>query len=202
MATPQKAVTAVTPPLKAVSSSIENLDSLSREFRKGMLPRKLVMLKARLVELYSKNKINKEEKDLLTLILKKERSRGATPEGSYEVQVINQIEKALCTDKCLAISDGPPTHLITNGKEYSYYQDFEADRYVVYIDHLIKPEWQMTRELVVKEARGHFADESEYPKERWDIKRISINEKEFKGWFEHVEDLLSESKDGEEEYTF
>lgn len=183
--------------------NIENLIGLKREFQKNeMAPRKLVALKNKLVELYNVKTINAPEQELMEIIFKKERKNGVIIDKHLEL--FNRIEMARCTDICrVKTDDVPRTHYLYKDQLCKFYKDDDADKFVVFVERKIPPEWQMSRELVLKEHRGHFASEEEYPKEKTLIHRLNLSEKEFKAWFDFEEDLLSEpTKKVEEEYQF
>lgn len=182
--------------------NIENLASLAKEFETNrMEPRKVVALRSKLIELFKSEKITEQEQKLMETILKRERLKGVISDANLEV--INRIEMDRCTDKCRVKSDDVPrVHYLVKDMICKYFKDNENDRFVVFVERVIPPEWQMTRDLVLKEQRGHFADESAYPKEKTLVRRLYLKEAEFKAWFDFEEDLLSEKPAIEEEYTF
>jgi hypothetical protein len=184
-------------------ANIENLASLKKEFERGlMLPRKAIMLKARLIELFKMKAITEEEQVLMEVIFRREMVKGQIAESDLEF--FNRIEMERCEDRCIVKTDSTPrTHHLTKDMVCRYYLDVDADRYVVFVEVKILPEWQMTRDLVLKEQRGHFADESEYPKTKIRVHRLTITQKEFDAWFDFEEDLLNESLPiKEKDYTF
>lgn len=181
--------------------NIPNLAALSKEFQKNeMEPRKLVALRGRLIELFKGKKITGDEQKLMEMILKRERLKGVIADANLEI--INRLEMERCEETCIVRTDDVPrVHHLFRDQICKFYKDNDNERYVVFVERKIPTEWQMTRDLVLKEQRGHFADESEYPKEKTLIHRLNLKEKEFKAWFDFNEDLLSETKK-EEEYTF
>lgn len=177
----------------STKNNIENLASLKKEFERGqMLPRKAIMLKARLIELFKMKTITEEEQVLMETIFKREMVKGQIAENDLEFY--NRIEMERCEDRCIVKTDSTPrTHHLVKDMVCRYYLDIDADRYVVFVERKILPEWQMTRDLVLKEQRGHFADESEYPKIKFLIHRLNLTQKEFDAWFDFEEDLLNET---------
>lgn len=184
-------------------ANIEGLPLLKKEFLKGLMNlRKLEVLKRRLIDLHAKKISTPEESELFEMILKKERLKGNISDANLEI--LNRIDMSRCTEKCRVIVDNAPrTHYLSKDMICLYYKDYDNDRFVVFVERKIPSEWQMSRELVLKEQRGHAADESEYPKERVLIHRLNLKEKEFKAWFD-FEDNLEDLKEASitEEYTF
>lgn len=186
-------------------STIANLPALRREFQKNeMPPKKLLMLKEKLLSLHADSLCSKDESKLLESIIKRARNKskdvGGTPVPDKELQIINEIEILRCTDKCFVKTETPPQALYFQpGQICDFYKDEETERYVVFIKYNIRPEWQMSRDLVLKEQRGHFASEEDYPKTKEALHRIDINEHFFNQWFQVEEDLLAEK---EKEYVF
>ncbi len=185
---------------------IANLAELRKEYVHGkMAPRKIIALKERLMAGYKSKEAPEEEMELLETILRKIRSKGSQVDPQYDrdTQIINWIERNRCTMRCTCVQDSLSGALfLTLGRTYFYKEIADGERYVVYVEYDVPPEHQMTRELVLKEARGHFANEDEYPKTRTDIRVLEIDAKRFAFMFQVDEDLLSETGSPEEQFIF
>jgi hypothetical protein len=184
--------------------NITGLAALKKEFKSGKMPeRKLVALKNKLIQVYKSNLHSEEEGELMEAVLIRERARATiTMPDSY---ILHAIEQERCEEECeVKIENPPQVHHLTKGLRCKHLFDSDADRFIVYVPRIVPPEHQMTRDLVLKEQRGHFADESAYPKEKVLWHRLSLTPKEFAAWFDVInESILDEAKEvKEEEYKF
>jgi hypothetical protein len=184
--------------------NITGLAALKKEFKSGKMPeRKLVALKNKLLQVYKSNLHSEEEGELMEAVLIRERARNTiTMPDSY---ALNLIEQDRCEEECeVKIENPPQVHHLVKGLKCKHFFDSDSDRYIVYVPRSVPPEHQMTRDLVLREQRGHFADESEYPKEKILWHRLSLTAKEFNAWFDVVNDSILEKSEQktEEEYKF
>lgn len=194
-----------------VKNNIENLEELTKEFKSGkMVPRKSAMLKLRLVELWKNKTITDDEKALLKTMLGREYKRGQL-EDKF-VEVLNRIEVAECEGQCRCkVDDAPPVFKVKKDQVCFFRQEDQenlkkieagsAYQYVVFVEVEIPPEHQMTKELLLKEERGHHAAESMYPKTRTILHRLQLDDLWFDRIFDIEEDLLS-GAEKEEEFVF
>lgn len=194
------------------AGNIENFGALVKEFMSGkMIPRKSLMLKIRLVELWNAKKIKGDELKLLHTMLVREMKRASIDDKHLEV--LNRIEEAKCTQKCrCVVDDAPRVFYVAKDQVYSFRREEQEDikkiqkgsqyQYVIFVEKIVPPEFQMTRELLLKEERGHHADESMYPKEKVLLHRLQLDDVWFNKIFDIEEDLLSETVEQEESYTF
>jgi len=193
--------------------NIANLNDLVKEFKSGkMVPRKLVLLKIRLAELWKAKTISEKEELLLESILSRDRMRGTIADTYYE-DVLNRIEASKCADKCRCkTDDAPPVFFLKKDQICSFERHDQPNiekaqagslyQYCVYFEKEIPPEHQMTRELLLKEERGHHAAEDEYPKVKYIMKRLVLDDAFFDRLFDVEEDLLSGESKKEDEYIF
>lgn len=188
----------------AVKDNIEGLGELQREFVSGkMVEKKAIALRRKLVELFISGMATTPESALMEVILKRERTKGVITD--HDNYLLNQIENDRCADSCVVKTQFPPhVHHMVTGMVCKFSLDADTNKYTVYIPRIVPTEHQMTRELILREQRGHFPAEDEYPKPKTLIHRIIVNEKEFNGWFETLEDdiLNKTSSKKEEVYTF
>lgn len=184
-----------------VKPSIENLAGLKKEFlRSEMNPRKSTMLKLRLVELHTAGSIHPEELELMELIFKRERSQGKIEENHLER--LCRLERDRCTDTCIVkTADAPSVHKLHKDQVCKMYIDHDNGRYVVFVDDVIPTEHQLTREIVIKQERGHPVPPEAYPPPRVIVRRLNLKKKEFDQWFEIEENLLKPIET-EESYSF
>ena len=188
-----------------VKNNIDGLEALRKEYLMNKMPhRKLLALRTRLVELHLEEKITEAELALMELILKRDAATGKIADAHYEV--LNRLEMSRCDEECIVkTTDAPIVHYLSKDQvcKFKIVTDDEGNtRYAVYVERVIPPEFQMTRELVLKEQRGHFPDESEYPKARTLIHKLNLKEREFNAWFDIVEDELAKPAKEEIEYRF
>jgi hypothetical protein len=192
--------------------NVENLAGLTKEFVGGkMLPRKQLMLKHRLVELWNAKNIAEGELKLLKTIFQREFKRGNIEDRHLEI--FNRIEEAECTEKCRCKDDNAPrVFYVAKDQVCSFRREEQTNiekvekgslfQYIVFVEKIVPPEFQMTRELLLKEERGHHAAESEYPKEKILLHRLQLDDVWFDKVFDIEEDLLSESVEGEDEAEY
>ena len=182
--------------------NIKNLAMLKAEFVRGiMIPRKLVVLKNRLIELYHSKEITISEQDLMELILRRERGQGKIEE-IYEEQ-LNVIEQSRCEDLCrVKTADAPRVHYLTLDQVCKFEHDADTNRYYIYVDIVVPPEWQMSRETVLKENRGHPTTADDYKPARIRVKRLNLTPKEFNAWFDIESDLLNVQAQEEQAFQF
>ena len=182
--------------------TIEGIEILEREYDRGKMPeRKVLGLKAKLVELYRGKIISKGEMRLFMKILNREVTKGNISDEHYEL--FNRIEIAKADEECIVkVDDAPIVHFLTKGMICPFYKNHETDKYVIFITRKISPEWQLTKEVAMKRVNGHTIPEKDYPKERELLHRLSIGQKEFDAWFDYVEgdDVLAPER--EQTYTF
>lgn len=188
-----------------VKNTIPELDALKKEYMRAAMPeRKLLALRTKLVSLHLEEKVTEEELAFMELILKRDAANGKIADTHYEV--LNRLEMSRCEDECIVkTNDAPAVHYLHKDQVCKFTietDDKGISRFAVYVERKIPPEFQMTRDLIKKEERGHFADESEYPKERTLIHKLSLKKKEFDAWFDIVEDELARPIKQEIEYTF
>jgi hypothetical protein len=183
--------------------NIVGLAALKKEFKSGKMPeRKLIALRNKLLEVHKVSLHSEEEGDLMEAILVRERARSTiTMPDAY---VLHAIEQERCEEECeVKIENPPQVHHLSKGLKCKFFFHSDDDRYIVYVPRTVLPEHQMSRELILKEQRGHFADESAYPKEKILWHRLSLTQKEFNAWFDILNDsILSEEQPKEEEYKF
>lgn len=200
----QKPVTAKAETPVAVKSNIEGLADLQKEYVTGrMVEKKIIALRRKLVELFLAKKITPDEQALMEIILGRDRVKGSM--SSHDEYLLNKIESDRCEERCIVKTQSPPqVHHMVFGMECRFSRDVVNNKFSVYIPRVVPPEHQMTRELLLKEARGHFASEDEYPKPKILTHRIIITEKEFGKWFDVIEDdiLTRPEPKREESYTF
>jgi hypothetical protein len=192
--------------------NIENLSALSREFASGkMIPKKALMLKLRLVELWNGKIITDSELVLLENMLTREMKRGQIEDKHLEV--LNRIEQAQCTEKARCKVDDAPRVFFVNKDQVCSFKRHEQSNikkieagsefvYTIFVEKTIPPEFQMTKELLMKEERGHHASEESYPKERIILHRLNLDDGWFDKIFEIEEDLLSETIEDKDAFTF
>lgn len=198
--------------IEATPGNIENLSALEKEYKTGkMISRKAIVLKQRLKELWDAGKITEAELDLFRYIMKRELLKGTI--SDLYLQVINKIESEECELSCVA-KDIPSESVmyITKGDTYKYFVEDEQDpdrlekgiqfKYTIFVKRYIKPEFQLTRELVLKEDRGHHINENEWPKEKVLLHRLTLNEKWFEKYFDTDKDILTTESEKEEVYNF
>lgn len=188
-----------------VNGSIPELEALKKEYLRGGMPdRKLIALRTRLIELHLQETATEEELAFMELILKRDAANGKIADTHYEV--INRLEMSRCEDECIVkTTDAPVVHYLYKDQICKFtieQNDKGENRFIVFVERSIPPEFQMTRDLVLKEQRGHFADESEYPKEKKLLHKLNLKEREFYAWFDIVEDELSKPVKQEVEYKF
>lgn len=185
-------------------ANIAGLADLAKEYATGkMVEKKAIALRVRLIQLFKEGIATPEEFALMETILKRERNRGAI--SSRDNYMLNEIENGRCEARCVVKTDNPPqVHHLFKGLECKYKQDAETERFHVYVPRVIPVEHQMTREILMKEERGHFPAEEFYPKPKTVIHKLTLKPKEFDSWFEMIdEDILAvDSSAKEEVYTF
>ena len=120
-------------------------------------------------------------------MFRRERSKGTIDE--YSLERLSRIEMAKCTDSCRVKADDASLRLfhLQPGQVCKYRIDDDSGRYYVYFNKTIKSMDQISKEIRLREERGHFPDPDSYPKDRLDAQQRSFNEKEFLHLFE-VED--------------
>jgi len=184
--------------------NIAGLQDLRKEYESGrMVEKKAIALRRKLVELFTGGKITPTELSLMETILRRERVKGTIT--SHEDYLFNKLESDRCEEKCTVKTQNPPqVHHMVTGMECRFSRDVEKNKFIVFIPRVVPPEHQMTRELVLKEQRGHFPSEDEYPKPKILIHRIVVTAKEFDAWFDVVEDdiLTRPISKKEDIYTF
>lgn len=182
--------------------NIADLGDLRKEFERAQMPlRKVMALKHKLIELHLADKQTKPEKDLMLTILKRDRLKGSLTD--YHSEILNRIEVLTCEEKAVVkVDNAPRVHFLSKDLVCPYYKDNDKDRFVVFVERKIPTEWQMTVDLLMKEARGHFAPEDQYPKERTLLHRLDLTDREFNAWFDIMDlDILKATKT-DETYTF
>lgn len=193
-----------TKPQEKTQGTIANLDDLRKEFLSGKMPeKKHIALRVKLISLFKEKKISEDEQKLMETILKKERIRNTIL--TSDDYMLNAIESARLDTKCIVKTDDvPQVHHLKKDLVCPYYQDFDNERFIVYVPIEVPPEHQLSREIVLKEMRGHPVAEHEYPKTKILIHRLNLKQKEFDKWFEIIEEdiLNTPSKATEEVYTF
>ena len=186
-------------------SNFTNFKSLKNEYLKGKMPeRKLIAFKLKLKDLWSSGKILKEEKELFLAVLKRERAKGNI--SMIDAYLLHEYESERCDEICfVSTDDAPYVHHLKKGLECKYERDIEKDRFNVYVPRLVPVEHQLSKEIVIRENKGHPVDASEYPQERVLIRRLHLKPEEFNAWFElSADDILNEgmSENERESYTF
>lgn len=187
---------------ETTKDNIADLSDLRREFERAQMPlRKVMALKHKLIELHLADKQTKSEKDLMLTILKRDRLKGSLTD--YHSEILNRIEVLTCEEKAVVkVDNAPRVHFLSKDLVCPYYKDNDKDRFVVFVERKIPTEWQMTVDLLMKEARGHFASEDQYPKERTLLHRLDLTDREFGAWFEIVDTDILKATKTEENYTF
>lgn len=182
--------------------TIEGIELLEREYDRGKMPeRKVLGLKAKLVELYRGKAISKNEMRLFMKILNREVAKGNISDEHYEL--FNRIEISKADEQCIVkVDDAPIVHFLTKGMICPFYKNHETDKYIIFIARKISPEWQLTKEVAMKRVNGHTIPEKDYPKEKELLHRISIGQKEFDAWFDYVEGDDALAPEREQTYTF
>lgn len=195
-----------------VKDNIDNLAAHAKEFATGKMdPKKALMLKLKLVSLWVAKTASDNESSLLETILRREFKRAQIEDKHLEI--LNRIEAAQCTKKARCkVDDAPRVFHVLKDQICSFKREDQDNRkkseagslyqYTIFVEKTIPPEFQMTKELLLKEERGHHAAESMYPKERIILHRLSLDDLWFDKIFDIEEDLLSEAKETEETYTF
>lgn len=195
-----------------VRNNVDNLNAHAKEFATGKMdPKKAMMLKLKLVSLWIAKTITESELNLLESILSRELKRAQIEDKHLEI--LNRIEAAQCTEKAKCkVDDAPRVFHVLKDQVCNIKREDQANlkkieagsvyQYTVFVERTIPPEHQMTKELLLKEERGHHADESMYPKERILLHRLVLDDQWFGKIFDIEEDLLSEAKETEETYTF
>ena len=186
---------------KEVKDNINDLPLLRKEFERGqMQTRKLTALKAKLIELYMGEKQSANEFELMLMILKRDRLKGQLNDAHMEL--LNGIDIKKCEETCFVkVDNAPRVHHLSKDQVCRFYKDNDTDRFVVFVEIKVPPSHQMTYDLLMKEARGHFPSEDMYPKERIRLHRLDLTAKEFHAWFQiNSDDILAAEKP--EEYTF
>lgn len=195
-----------------VKNNIENLDAHAREFATNKMdPKKAMMLKLKLVSLWIAKTITDAELSLLETILSRELKRAQIEDKHLEV--LNRIESAQCTEKARCkVDDAPRVFHVLKDQVCNFKREDQPNlkkaqagsvyQFTIFVEKIIPPEFQMTKELLLKEERGHHAAESMYPKERIILHRLVLDDLWFNKIFDVEEDLLSETKETEETYTF
>jgi len=190
--------------LDSKTANIENLDALTKEFKKGtMPPRKLSMLKNKLVDLFIKEMSTEAEQELMEMIFRRERTKSSIIDKHKDI--LAEIEAGRCTERCIVKAENPPiVHHLVKDEIYDYVYDFENERHVVFVKIAIPASHQMSVEAVLKEQKGHPVDPSEYKPTRYRYERRDYKAKEFAVWFDiYDEDILDkEEKKFEESYEF
>lgn len=186
---------------KEIKDNIADLPLLRKEFERGqMQARKLTALRMKLIELYTAKISTEKENELMTMILKRDHLKGSISDANLEI--LNRIEvKKADEEAYVKIDNAPSVHFLSKDQKVKFYKDNDKDRFVVFVERRIPPSHQMTEDLLFKEMRGHFAPESEYPKERTLLHRLDLTVKEFNAWFQVIDsdDLKAEK---EETFTF
>lgn len=183
--------------------NIKGIAALKREFQTGKMPeRKLIALRTKLIDLFNKSLSSEDEAEFMEQVLIRDRARHVI--AAPDAYVLHKIESDRCEMKCVVIAEAPPqVHHLSKGLECKYFYDSDDDRHIVYVPRTVPPEHQMTRDLVLKEQRGHFPSEEEYPKAKILWHRLSLVKKEFDAWFSIVdEDILTNTPTVEMEYKF
>jgi hypothetical protein len=187
---------------KEVKENIKDLALLRKEFERGQMPmRKMMALRQKLVELHVAGNITSSEKDMMIIILKRDRVKGGI--SDYHSEILNRIEVEKCEEEAyVKVDNAPRVHFLSKDQICRYFKDTDKDRFVVFVERSIPPEWQMTTDLLMKEMRGHFAPEDQYPKERKLLHRLDLTEKEFHAWFYPISNDELKAEKQEENYTF
>lgn len=202
----------VKPEGEEVKNNIENLAGHAKEFASGKMdPKKAVMLKLKLVSLWIAKTITESELSLLETILSRELKRAQIEDKHLEI--LNRIEAAQCTETARCkVDDAPRVFHVLKDQICAFKREDQPNlkkveggseyQYTIFVEKTIPPEFQMTKELLLKEERGHHADESMYPKERILLHRLVLDDLWFDRIFDIEEDLLGETKEETEAYTF
>lgn len=190
---------------EVVSGNIQNLEVLNKEFLNEKIePRRLVALRIKLIALFHEGKITEDEQALMEKILKKDRVRNTI--SSMDNYLLNTIESDRCTNSCIVkVDDGPQTHHLFKDLKCKYQKDFDTDKFIVYVPRTVPTEHQISPEIAYKRLNNYPVDINELPKPRVLIHRIIITMREFKAWFEVLEDDIDfngSSSDFEEEFKF
>ena len=182
--------------------TIADLQLLRKEFERGQMPlRKSTALKSKLIELHLASNQTKAEKDLMLIMLKRDRLKGSL--SDYHSEILNRIEVNVCDEKAVVkVDNAPRVHFLNKDMVCPFYKDSDADRFVVFVERRIPTDWQMSVELLKREERGHFASEDQYPKERKLLHRLALTQKEFDAWFDILDQDLLKAETLEKEYVF
>ena len=184
------------------SKNIEGLEELRVEYLKNKMPdRKVLALRNKLISLHLENVITEREKELMILILYRERKNGTI--SNAHVELLNRIEIDDVDGECVVSRDDAPHFLYLTKDLVCKYKHLPLDnRFIVFVPRKIRSDFQYSMELAQKLERKLPVDESEYPKERELIHRLDLSEVEFNAWFITVEDELKPKVDREEVYQF
>lgn len=195
-----------------VKNNIENLDAHAREFATNKMdPKKAMMLKLKLVSLWIAKTATDAELSLLETILSRELKRAQIEDKHLEV--LNRIESAQCTEKARCkVDDAPRVFHVLKDQVCNFKREDQPNlkkqqagsvyQFTIFIEKTIPAEFQMSKELLLKEERGHHASEESYPKDRIIIHRLVLDDLWFFKIFDVEEDLLGSSESTEAEYVF
>lgn len=196
-----------------VKNNIENLGAHAKEFATGKMdPKKAMMLKFKLVSLWIAKSISEDELSLLETILSRELKRAQIEDKHLEI--LNRIEAAQCTEKARCkVDDAPRVFHVLKDQVCSFKREDQPNlkkveggseyQYTIFVEKTIPANFQMTKELLLREERGHHSAEEDYPKDRILLHRLILDDLWFERIFEIEEDLLGETKpENDSEYVF
>lgn len=181
---------------KKPENNIEQIDALVLEFNRGKLqkdPRKKTALLNRLRQLWNEGIISVTERKLILNMWRNERKSTKGRISRTDTYLLNEYEHGTLNDKndgCIVKSDRAAHGLqIGSTCRFSYnpndlYGKDQTPRFHVYYKKVISSKDQMTQEMAEKIKEGRPVKESEWAKPKTQIRRVSLNEREFKLWFD------------------
>lgn len=193
-------------PKKSKEKSSKNLKEFSllkNEVEKSKMPdRKKVALLNKLVSLHADKKIDKDEVELLKIILVKERNKGII--SSANTDILNKIEVADCPDKCyVKTPDAPNVLKLKKDTVCNYKFDADNERYIIYVPIIIPSEAQLSMNAAHRLVRGLEIDAKDLPPEKLLYNRLNLKPHEFEKYFGYDDEIAIGNKVKEEnEYKF
>jgi hypothetical protein len=173
-----------------------------------MLPRKEVLLKLRLTQMWKDKTIDKPQETLFKTMLHRERVLGKL--GTEHEQILYSIEVKECDLTCTCKRDDVhPGFYLKIGATYrckrmdqQMLKKLEKGilhQYVIFVDYEVPPEFQLTKALIIKRDLGHPISPEDYPTTKIQLKRLDMDENWFKSMFDLDDEIsLSDDSEGEE----
>jgi Ni,Fe-hydrogenase I small subunit len=83
-----------------------------------------------------------------------------------------------------------------------FIKDFDLDKFVVYVPRTVEIEHQISKEIAHKRLNNLPVTFDELPKPRILIHRLILTQREFKAWFDVLEEDVDFGEEESEEFTF